>query len=97
MKRHIAIVIGGLLVLPFAAEAAERTANLTVHNAYCDLCPSIVKGTLERVKGVRTVAVGKADRAGDMAAEVIFDDALTTPAALAKATTKAGYPTDIRQ
>ena len=65
---------------------------LNVHNARCELCPLIVKAALTRVKGVELVEVGKPNNAGDMTANVLFDNAVTTPAALIKATTDHGYP-----
>ena len=97
MKPQIAIVVAalGMLLAPFAAHAGEVTTVLDVHHAYCALCPSIVKKTLEHVKGVTNVTVGQADAKGDMLATVKFDDAQTSPAAMIKATTGQGYPAEI--
>lgn len=93
MTRQAAAVLAlGLLVTPIAAQAEEAVVTLNVHNARCELCPLIVKAALNRVKGVELVEVGKPNSAGDMNANVVFDNAVTTPAALIKATTDHGYP-----
>ncbi len=83
-----------LLFSPWAAQAAEKTATLNVHNAYCELCPSIVTKTLQKVSGVKAVKLTKPDAAGDMTASITFDDAMTAVAKLIAATTKAGYPSE---
>jgi|GEM_PF-571883 len=96
MIRQAAAVLSlALLAAPMAAQAAESVAILNVHNARCELCPLIVKAALNRVKGVELVEVGKPNGAGDMIANVVFDNAVTTSAALSKATTDQGYPTQI--
>jgi copper chaperone CopZ len=85
----------GLLLAPVGAEAADATVVLNVHHAYCQLCPSIVKKTLEGVSGVTNVAVGDADAKGDMLATVKYDDAQGSPAAMIKAATGRGYPAEV--
>jgi mercuric ion binding protein len=80
----------GLLLAPAGAQAAEATVVLNVHHAYCALCPSIVKKTLEGVNGVTSVAVGDADAKGDMLATIKYDDALGSPTAMIKAATDRG-------
>ncbi|MGH6799162.1 MAG: heavy-metal-associated domain-containing protein, partial [Roseiarcus sp.] len=65
----------GLLLAPLTAHAGEATVILDVHHAYCQLCPTIVKKTLEHVKGVTNVTVGQADANGNMSATVKYDDA----------------------
>jgi mercuric ion binding protein len=86
-----------LILAPLAAKAATAVAVLRVHNARCALCPLIVKSALKQTKGVETVAVGKPDSAGDMTANVVFDNAVTTAAVLAKVVTGHGYPTQVAQ
>jgi mercuric ion binding protein len=85
----------GLMVAPLAAQAGEATVVLEVHHAYCQLCPSIVKKTLERVDGVTVVTVGHADANGDMLATIKYDDAQGTPEAMIKAATDQGYPAEV--
>ena len=89
------LVVVGLSLAPVASRANEATVVLDVHHAYCALCPSIVKKTLEHVKGVAGVTVGTADRNGDMPATVKYDDAEGSPAAMIKAATDQGYPAEV--
>jgi mercuric ion binding protein len=95
IRRAAAILALGLFAAPIAAQAAETVAVLDVHNARCELCPLIVKAALGRVNGVESVEVGKPNGAGDMMANVVFDDALTKSADLIKATADHGYPAQI--
>jgi mercuric ion binding protein len=85
----------GMLVAPLAAHAGEATVVLDIHHAYCQLCPSIVKKTLEHVDGVMSVAVGQANADGNMSATVKYDDARGFPAAMIKAATDQGYPAEV--
>ena len=98
MQRYIAIFAGlGLMLSPLAAQASETTVVLDVHHAYCQLCPSIVKKTLEQVKGVTAVTVGQADAKGDMLATIKYDDSQSSPETMIKATTDHGYPAEVAQ
>lgn len=93
MIRSIAYVAAVVTLLgPFAASAAEKTIVLNVANATCDLCAPIVKKTLARVGGVKTVQVAEAKADSGAVATVTFDDAVTNVTALIAATTNAGYP-----
>ena len=94
-KLAIAGVAIGLLATPLAARAETAIAVLDVHNARCDLCPLIVKNALKQTKGVESVEVGKPDSKGEMTANVVFDNAVTTAAVLSKAVTDHGYPTQV--
>jgi mercuric ion binding protein len=80
---------------PQPVRAAEATVVLDVHHAYCALCPTIVKKTLEHVKGVTNVTVGQADAKGDMSGTVKYDDAQGSAAAMIKAATDQGYPSEV--
>lgn len=85
----------GLMLAPMTAQAGEVTVVLSVHHADCVLCGPIVKNTLARVKGVNTVSVSQADAMADVTATVTYDDAQTSPAAMIKATTDHGYPSEV--
>jgi periplasmic mercuric ion binding protein len=85
-----------LALSPLAARAAEKTVVLNVDNASCELCPPIVKKTLSRVSGVKTVEMGGATADASAVATVTFDDAKTTLAQLITATTNAGYPAHLK-
>jgi len=75
-----------------AAQAKDQTVVLNVDNATCALCGPIVKGTLERVPGVKSVAIKEADAFSGAVVTVGFDDATTSVKSLIDATTNAGYP-----
>lgn len=94
IQNATAVLALGLFISPLAAQAAEQTVALTVHNAGCVLCPPIIQSALQNVKGVKTVHVTQPDGMANVAATVTFDDAQTTQAALIQATTDRGYPAD---
>lgn len=96
MKRHLVAVAAVALIFGrVTAQAAEQTVALAVHHADCALCAPIVKGTLEKVKGVKTVSVSQPNGMADVTAKVTFDDSATNVPGLIAATTKAGYPADV--
>lgn len=96
MKRHLIVATAlALIVCPLTTQAAEQTVALAVHHADCVLCGPIVKGTLEKVKGVEAVSVSQPNEMADVTAKVTFDDSKTNVPALIAATTKAGYPADV--
>lgn len=96
MKHHLVVAaVLALTVGPFTAQAAEQTVALAVHHADCALCVPIVKGTLEKVKGVKTVSVSQPNDVADVTAKMTFDDSRTNVPMLIAATTKAGYPADV--
>ncbi len=70
------------------AAAHERTVTFAVGNMTCALCPVTVKKAMERVAGVRSVAVDFNTRT----ATVVFDPSLASAAEVAAASTNAGYP-----
>ncbi len=92
MKRLIPVLalVFELLVSGTAC-AGEQTVTLAVENMACASCPYIVKNTLAVVPGVAKVQVSFETKS----AIVTFDDQKTTIAALAEATTKAGYPSSV--
>jgi mercuric ion binding protein len=80
--------------LAFTAHAGEsKRVVLDVPGMNCSLCPISVRKALERVPGVLDA---KADLA-TKSAEAIFDPDRSSPEALAKAVTNAGYPASIRK
>ena len=70
------------------AFAGERTITFAVDNMTCASCPYLVKSSMEGVLGVAKVAVSFRAKT----ATVIFDDAKTSPDAIAAASMNAGYP-----
>lgn len=98
MKYHLCIAATlAASLFALSAQAAQRTVRLTVHHAGCTLCAPIVKGTLERVKGVKTVTVSQANGNANVTASVTYNDATTNVPKLIAATTQAGYPSDVAQ
>ncbi len=81
----------GLVVSP-TVHAGEKVVTLTVKNMYCAACPAIVKRSLEAVPGVAKAVVSFKDQT----AVVTYDDSRTDVNALTAATTRAGYPSDVR-
>ena len=80
-----------VLTLAFAAApvlAKERRVTFAVDNMTCASCPFIVKQAMRRVEGVKEVTVSFEKKT----ATVVFDDARTTPEAIARASTEQGYP-----
>jgi mercuric ion binding protein len=92
MTRLANLLLLGLLASIQPAQAAQRTVTLTVNNMYCEACPYMVKKTLESVSGVSKVTVSFKDRT----AMVVFDDAKASVKDLTAATTKAGFPSELK-
>ena len=82
------ILIAAAFALGSPALAAEQTVTLSVPGMTCVACPTIVKGSLQKVEGVTKVEVSFEQKT----AVVTFDDAKATVEDLITATTNAGYP-----
>lgn len=83
-----------LLALAAPAFAGEpRIAVLEVAGMTCSLCPITVRKALERVPGVLEA---KADYATQRA-EAKYDPDRTSPQALAKAVSDAGFTATVKQ
>lgn len=95
MLRQITVAAVLALLWPLSVQAAEKSVVLDIKNADCVLCPPIVKQSLMRVPGVKTVDIKQADKMADFMATVTFDDAVATVATLVAAPTNAGYPTKV--
>lgn len=92
MIRLLVSLVLALLISSEATFAAQRTVTLTVHNMYCEACPYMVKKTLERVPGVSKASVSFKDKT----AVVVFDDAKASVEDLISATTKSGFPSELK-
>lgn len=95
MKNIRNLVLGGVAAVVLAAPvwAAARTVTLKVSNMTCAACPITVKKALQKVPGVTKIAVSFEKKQ----AVVTFDDAKTNTDALVKATTDAGYPSQVEK
>ena len=89
MKKSLSAfaLISSMIVAP-AAWAGERTVTFTVDNMTCASCPYIVNKSMAAVPGVAKVVVSFENKT----ATVTFDDAKTSPDAIAAASMNAGYP-----
>jgi mercuric ion binding protein len=90
MKR---IVTAAFVVALFTTPiwAATQTTTLKVPGMTCPTCPITVKKALQRVPGVSKIDVNYEQK--EMA--VTFDDAKTSDAAIMKATSDIGFPSQL--
>jgi mercuric ion binding protein len=93
--RTLALISAFALVLLSSsyAMAKERSVTLKVNGMTCVSCPFIVKKSLTRVDGVKSVKVSLKERM----AWVVFDDEQATLATLMTATADAGFPSELIQ
>ena len=81
-----------LLISSTATFAKDVTLTLEVPSMDCATCPITVKKALERVEGVMKVDVTFENKL----AVVKFDDEVTNPDVLTKATENAGFPSRVK-
>lgn len=86
MLRPIAFAVLALTTSAYAG--TPQTVVLDVKNMSCALCPLTVKKSLQKVPGVAETKIDFDKKT----ATVEFDPDRASPAALAKASTDAGYP-----
>lgn len=90
--------VAGTAPTPFTAQpaaaqvAAAQTTTFAIENMTCALCPVTVKTAMEGVAGVESVSVDFDAKT----ATVTFDPSVTSPEAIAAASTNAGYPASIK-
>jgi len=90
MRKLFAVI---LILLPSAAlAAAPRMVVLRIRNMDCPVCTITIRKALEKVSGVTGVQVDYSHKT----ATVRYDASKTTPAALVKATTNAGFPSTVQ-
>jgi mercuric ion binding protein len=93
MIRHFSTAAALAVILAASSvQAADQTVVLNVDKTDCSLCAPIVKRSISRVSGVKTVRIVEANAMSPAVATVTFDDAVTSIPALIAATTNAGYP-----
>jgi mercuric ion binding protein len=76
---------------PSAFAASFESAELSVQNMTCSLCPITVRKALEQVPGVKSVTVDLETKT----AKVTYDQEQAKVEDLIKATTNAGYPSSL--
>lgn len=87
-----ALIFGcALITMPMTTLADPQTIILKVGGISCPACLYQVKRALMRTDGVITANVTPAREA-----EVTFDNAVTSIAALTQATADAGFPSELK-
>ena len=71
-----------------SAPSQDRIQTFAIENMTCALCPVTVRKAMEGVSGVKSVSVDFDNKT----ATVVFDPAVADSAAIAAASTNAGYP-----
>ncbi len=89
MRKILAALLSCLPVSAFAA--TPQTAVLDVQNMTCSMCSITIHKALEKVPGVIEAKVDYDHKT----ATVKYDADKTSPPALVKATTSAGFPSTL--
>jgi mercuric ion binding protein len=89
MRKLLTALFLSLSVFAFAAN--PQTAVLDVQNMTCATCPITIHKALEKVPGVIDAKVNYDHKT----ATVKYDADKTSPSALIKATTNAGFPSTL--
>ena len=89
----VLVAVVALLVLTAPAWASPKTVTLNVSGMTCEACPITVKKALQKVPGVSKIDVLYEKKQ----VVVTFDDGKTSTDALVKATTNAGYPSEVEK
>ena len=89
MRRFLVALTLGMPLAAFAA--APQTAVLDVQNMTCSMCSVTIRKALEKVPGVVDAKVDYDHKT----ATIRYDGDKTSPAALMKATTNAGFPSTL--
>lgn len=90
---HLKPLFLGAMLAAFASHAlaGEQSATFSVPGMTCASCPYIVQSAMSAVAGVQSVETSLESRT----AHVVFDDRLTGAAAIALASTNAGYAAEV--
>ena len=87
IMQYIMVLLSALF-MSNVLSAAEQSIILSIPGMNCSICPITVKKSLQKVKGVKSVAVIYESKT----AEVFYDDQLTNISSLREATKNVGYP-----
>lgn len=75
-----------------AARAAEQQIRIEVSELFCPSCPYIAADAVKSIESVRIVEADYDQAAEKIVFLITYDDALTTPDAIAEAPMRYGYP-----
>lgn len=81
-----------LLLAGSAVWAAERQASIEVSELFCPSCPYIAAEAVKSIESVQIIEGDYDEEAETIVFLVSYDDALTTPEAIAAAPMRYGYP-----
>jgi len=93
MKLSKSLLFVFLYFLSIPLFADEQNTVLKVDKMTCVSCPYMVKKSLEKVDGVKSVSVSFDDKT----ARVVYDDTTATIAQMIKATTDLGFPSKVEE
>lgn len=89
--RYVTLSLLGLLAAT-GAQAAERQASIEVSELFCPSCPYIAADAVKSIDSVEIIQ-GDYDQAAEKIVFLVrYDDAVTTPEAIAAAPMQYGYP-----
>lgn len=89
--RYLTLSLLGLLAAT-GAQAAERQARIEVSELSCPSCPFIAADVVKSINSVEIIQ-GDYDAAAETVVFLVsYDDAITTPEAIAEAPMQYGYP-----
>jgi len=74
-------------------KAAEKKVTFTIEKMTCAMCPITVRKAMEKIDGVKSVTTDYEART----ATVVFDSKKADVAAIANASTQAGYPAILQE
>jgi len=89
--RYLSLSLLGLFAASMA-QAVERQASIEVSELFCPSCPYIAANAITSIDSVEIIQ-GDYDQAAEMIIFLVrYDDAITTPEAIAAAPMQYGYP-----
>jgi len=84
--------ITALLLTGSAALAAEQQARIEVSELFCPSCPYIAADAVRSIESVEIIEGDYDQEAEKIVFLLSYDDAITTPEAIAEAPMQYGYP-----
>jgi len=89
--RYLTLSLLGFLVAT-GAQAAERQASIEVSELSCPTCPYIAADAVKSIDSVK-ILQGDYDQAAEKIVFLVsYDDTITTPETIARASMQYGYP-----
>ncbi len=89
--RYLALSMLGLFAASIV-QAAERQASIEVSELFCPSCPYIAADAVKSIESVEIIQGDYDQDAETIVFLVSYDDAITTPEAIAEAPLQYGYP-----